>query len=210
MPTVTEDDIDSLLEIHSSGPVDKGKLKSLLMDFAELAADDAGVAEAGAVATEDGNSFSHITTLAIDTALPDIPGGASLGLGKKIYTFPAGDFQIDSAYFSLALQQTEGFVTADTPEVGLGTVIASGVIAVLGGTATFENIIIGDGAQADCNGTAKVKAQIPTANVPLVILAAGSHDLFINVADGWAASGDAALGIEGTVVIHWRRLSPPA
>jgi hypothetical protein len=110
---------------------------------------------------------------------------------------------VESAYFSLAITQSQGNINADTPDGGLGTVIASGAVALLSGTATFENIITGQTFN-NCTGTAEVITAIPTANVPLVIATASAHTVYFNVADGWAASGDAAAGLAGTVVLNWR------
>jgi hypothetical protein len=39
------------------------------------------------------------------------------------------------------------------------------------------------------------------------MLAAAAHTVHLNVADTWAASGDAALGFTGEVVITWELLS---
>jgi hypothetical protein len=124
-------------------------------------------------------------------------------VGKLLYTFPAGVIIVESAYMSLAITQTEGNITADTPDGGLGTVIASGAVATLDGTATFENILTGQTFN-NCSGTAEVKTAIPTAGVPLVIEAAGAHTVYFNVADGWAASGDVAALLAGTVILNWR------
>lgn len=165
-----------------------------------------GTAATGVTAVETGDGHQHRTVLTVNTTLPAIAGGASLGVGKLLYTLPAGAVIVDAAYMSLAITQTQGNITADTPDGGLGTVIASGAVAVLGGTATFENIITGQTFD-DCNGTAEVKATIPTAGVPLVIEAAGARTVYFNVADGWAASGDAAALLTGTVVLSWRFLA---
>lgn len=89
-------------------------------------------------------------------------------------------------------------MTADTPDLGLGTTIASGAIAVLGGTAAFENIMTGQ-TMNDCNGTVEELA-LSTA---LLIPASGSHDVFLNVADGWAEDGDAGIVVRGKVVLLW-------
>lgn len=165
-----------------------------------------GTPATGVTAVEYGDGKTHQTVLTIASVLPAIAGGASLGVGKLLYTLPAGAHIIESAYMSVAIQQTEENITADTPEVGLGTVIASGAVAVLSGTGTFEDIITGQVA-ADCDGTATVKTAIPTAAVPLVIEAAGAKTVHLNVADGWAASGDAAAVITGTVVLNWRTMA---
>ncbi len=161
-----------------------------------------GTAAAGSTAVEHGDGRRHTTVLTVSTVLPAIAGGADLAVGKLLYTFPAGEIIVDGAYVTLAITQSEGNITADTPEVGLGTVIGSGVVAVLSGTATFEDIITGQVA-ADCNGTATVKTATPTAGAPLVIAAAAAHTVHFNVADGWAASGDSAAALAGTVTILW-------
>lgn len=151
---------------------------------------------------EYGDSTFHKTRLTLTGALPAIAGGANLAVGRLIYTLPAGVIRIISAYFDdVAITQTEGNITADTPDVGLGTVIASGAVAVLSGTATFENILTGQ-TFADCDG----KGTKAGASSTLVINAANAHTIHFNVADGWAASGDAAAAISGDVVITWEYL----
>lgn len=151
---------------------------------------------------EYGGARSHTTELNIQSTLGAIAGGANLGLGKLLYTFPAGAILIESSYMSIAIQETQGNITADTPDVGLGTTVASGAVALLSGTAAFENVLTGQTA-ADCDGTPTVA----TVATTLVIPAASNHTLYLNVADGWAASGDAAAIISGRVVINWRFMS---
>jgi len=161
-----------------------------------------GTANTGTTAAELGDGRRHITTLTVSTTLPAIAGGAALGVGKLLYTLPAGEVIVTGAYMSLAITQTQGNITADTPDGGLGTTIASGVVSVLSGTAAFENIITGQTFN-DCNGTAEVVTVTPTAAVPLVVAAAGNHTIYFNVADTWAASGDSAATLTGTVILFW-------
>lgn len=165
-----------------------------------------GTAGTGVTAVEHGDGRHHVTVLTLVTTLPAIAGGANLGVGKLIYTFPAGVQVINSAHMGVGVTQTEDFINADTPDVGLGTVIASGAIALLGGTATFEDIITGQLA-TNCTGTATVAATIPTANVPMIRLAGDAKTVHLNVADGWAASGDAAALVTGTVTLEWSTLA---
>jgi hypothetical protein len=113
--------------------------------------------------------------------LPDIAGGASL--------------------VGVTLSETDGNVTADTPDLGIGTVIASGAVAVLGGTATFENILTGQTIN-DVNGT----PESVSVDTELLIQTADSHNVFLNVADGWAASGDDGIIVGGRIVIIWAQL----
>jgi hypothetical protein len=161
-----------------------------------------GTAATGVTAVEKGNSHDHVTVLTVATTLPAIAGGANLAVGKLLYTMPAGACVIYSAKMSLAITQTQGNITADTPDGGLGTVIGSGVVATLDGTATFENILTGQTFN-DCNGTAEVK----TVQTSMVMEAGAAHTVYFNVADGWAASGDAAALLTGTVILHWAFLA---
>lgn len=164
---------------------------------------DAGTPNTGVRAQEYGDARIHQTVLTVtDLALPAITGGAAEAEGVLLYTLPAGACVVESAYMSLALQQQDGNITADTPDVGLGTTIATGAVAVLGGTPAFENIVTGQTA-ADCDGTATVQT---IADQVLVIETGDSHAIYFNVADTWAASGDAGALVSGTVTLNWRRM----
>ena len=151
---------------------------------------------------EGGNAVDRWAKLTFSTTLPAIAGGASLAVGKLIYTLPAGELLITGSSMSVAITQADGNITADTPDVGIGTTIGSGVVAVLGGTAAFENILTGQTA-ADCNGTATVA----TVATNLVVATAGNHTVYLNVADGWAADGDAGAALTGTVYLSWKQFS---
>lgn len=156
---------------------------------------------AGFTAVTTGQGELLKTVLTANTTMPAIAGGAALAVGKLAGTYPAGAIAHQAAQLNIALQQVDGNVTADTPDIGLGTVIGSGVVSVLGGTATFENILTGQTA-ADCDGTATLK----TVQTALVIEAADAHSVYLNVADTWAADGDATLGVEGTITLFWSKV----
>jgi hypothetical protein len=167
----------------------------------------AGTPGTGVVAAEYGDAKEHTTVLTLNTTLGAIAGGAFLGLGNLLYTLPAGVQLVKSAYMSVAITQTQAHITNDQPDVGLGTVVASGAVQVLDGTATFENILTGVTA-TDCNGTASVSAAKCTASpFELVRLAADAKTIYFNAAYNWAASGDAAAILTGTVVLKWATLN---
>jgi hypothetical protein len=161
-----------------------------------------GTAGSGVTAVEQGDGFHHKTVLTLDTVLPAIAGGAALGVGKLIYTLPAGAALVHASKMAVAITQTEGNIDADTPDVGIGTTIASGVVSVLGGTAAFENLVTGQTA-TNCTGTPTTIALQPTAGVDLFVAVGGDHTVYLNVADTWAASGDAAALLTGTVTLIW-------
>lgn len=151
-----------------------------------------------------GDSALFRTRLEINTTLPAIAGGANLAVGKLILTLPSVECFVLAASMSVAIKQSQGNITADTPDVGIGTTIGSGVVAVLGGTAAFENILTGQTA-ADCDGTATVESVV---NSPLVLTTGGvNKTIYLNVADGWAASGDAAAKLTGVVELLWSKAS---
>jgi hypothetical protein len=164
--------------------------------------EDVGTPGVGVRAETLGMGLFNRTTLYVDTTMPAIAGGAALAVGALVYTLPAGADIISGSQLNIALQQVDGNVDADTPDIGLGTTIASGVVSVLGGTAAFENIMTGQTA-ADCDGAATLK----TIGTQLVIEAAGGHGVYLNIADTWAASGDATLGASGEIVLFWTPVS---
>jgi len=163
--------------------------------------DQSGIVVATGVRSETyGGPDGYKTVLTINSAFPAIAGGAALGVGKLLMTLPSVESIISGSSINVAVKETQGNVTADTPDIGIGTTIASGVISVLGGTAAFENILTGQTA-ADCDGTATVE----TVTTALALTTGGvAKTIYLNIADGWAASGDAAAVISGTVTIWWR------
>lgn len=161
------------------------------------------------VATELGDGVDHVTKLTMTAFSAGTVGdNASLGIGAKFYTLPAGSHMIENASivgtFNAAVSDT-----ASTPEIGIGTVIASGAVSVLGGTATFENVIEG-ATIADVASEAIERIDEPNAAspAPLLITAAGSHDLFLNAAAAWANVTTAApLLFTGVITVRWRKIS---
>jgi len=161
-----------------------------------------GTVASGSSVVEYGDGYHHTSVITVNTTLGAIAGGASLGLGKLLYTLPAGAQVINDVYMSMAITQTQGNINADTPDVGLGTTVASGAVATLDGTAAFENVMTGQTA-ANCTGTATVN----TATISMALEAGDDKTIYLNVADGWAASGDAAALLTGTVTINWTTLA---
>ena len=170
----------------------------------DVVTDNVGTAATNVSAVEYGDGYQHTTVLTVTNAvLPAITGGGDEAEGVLLYTLPAGACVIDKAYMSLAIQQQDGNITADTPDVGLGTTQASGgqnSLNLVGAAA--ENILTGQTA-TDCDGTATAKVVTQAVDID----AADDHTIYFNVADGWAASGDTGPLVSGTVVIHWNFLA---
>ena len=148
--------------------------------------------------TTTGAGNQWVTTFTFDAlAIGTVPSASNRALGVKLGTLPAGAAIVAYANMSVALNGVTAII-ADTPDVGIGTTIGSGNVAVLGGTAAFENIITGQTA-ANANGGVTNKT---IAGTPLAIESASSHDIFLNIADGWATGGG-AITATGTVSIAW-------
>ena len=164
-----------------------------------------GTVETGVAAVHYGDGMSVTAVLTLTNVVLAVGTSENLGVGALIYTLPSGANLVRDAYMSVDFSGVS--TTTDTPEIGLGTVIASGVVTALNGTATFEDIITGQVA-ADTNGTATVKGAGPTASAPLEITTAGAHTIHVNMADGWGANADQSGLLNGTVVISYIRQAP--
>jgi len=157
-----------------------------------------GTAGTGVTIREYGEGRNHLTKLTFSGITVDaVAGAASEAIGVLLYTLPAGVIKVKSAYMSIGLTNTDTTIDADTPDMGLGTVIGTGAVATLDGTATFEDILTGQTVN-NCTGTAEVK----TVHAELTIETGAAHTVHLNVADGWAGS-ETALVATGTVVIEW-------
>lgn len=158
----------------------------------------------GTVATAPGISVTEIVNGRHHITKFDLSGftvgasvaAADLAFGAQIYTFPAGTIQVKSSTIALGVAGSGAGCDADTPDLGLGTTVGVGAVAVLGGTAAFENVMTGQ-TMNDCAGTVE-NAGVATT---LAILPADSHNLFLNMADGWAAA--ATFTATGSITVEW-------
>jgi hypothetical protein len=164
---------------------------------AALATANNGTAGTGTTALHYGDGVNVTAVLTLTNVALTVGSSENLAVGVLIYTLPAGDLTVEHALMSLAISGVSA--TGDTPDVGLGTTIGSGAVAVLGGTPAFENIITGQTA-ADTNGTATTADQASA----LSIATGGNHTVYFNAADGWGANADADGVVNGTVIIKYR------
>lgn len=151
---------------------------------------------------------THVKLTAHPVNTAAIAGGADKGFGVKVFGFDddlafvanCNKVIVTGAGIDLSLSESDGNITADTPDLGLGTVVASGTVAVLSGTATFENILTGQ-TMNDCNDTREVNYVDLAQGLTLAV----TSDCYLNLADGWAASGESAgtLVATGDIVVDW-------
>jgi len=148
----------------------------------------------------DGKHF--VTKLTLTDVSYTIAGAANEAVGALIYTFPAGVHSHKVTNMNVALQGG-GTVDADTPNIGIGSVIGTGAVATLGGTTTFKDYITGQLA-TDCSGTATVEMSFATAGYGEGISLNQAGDVkavHLNIADLWAGA-DTVLAT-GTVTLEW-------
>lgn len=160
-----------------------------------------GTGPTGQSVQEGGTSARHTTKITlVDFDLGAVAAAADEAIGALLYTFPTtGDIIVHKASIVGSLQG-QAAIAADTPDFGLGTVVAEGAVSVLSGTATFENIVTGQ-TLPDCDGTQFIVHTAPTAGGDLA-LTKGTNAIYMNAADGWAAASSDLL-FSGTVWIDW-------
>lgn len=136
---------------------------------------------------------------------------AALGVGNILYTFPTGDQHLETAYsfWNLVLTAPGTAVACD---VGLGSVIASGAVATLDGTATFEDRKTGVAiSTAAAGGTAVSSGPVgATAGIQTGIALNGASavkNVFLNAAGTWNANNTTSLLATGQIFIKWTRFS---
>jgi hypothetical protein len=190
------------LVLDASSDITSG-VNDFAIDGAQLAGAGEGTANTGVTAVEHGDATFHRTVLTVSQANATglvTDDNASLASGYLLYTFPAGDIAVHSAVMSLDVTSVEH--DAEAADYGLGTTIGSGTVAVLGGTAAFENIMTG---QTAALGTVEAEA----VNTALMIPAAGDHTVYFNMAAAWAdtAGTDDTCDLAGYVVLEWSKLS---
>jgi len=134
--------------------------------------------------------------------------GAALGVGNAVCSFPSGQhFELVYSIAALSLKCAGTAVATDT---GLGSVIASGAVSVLSGTATFEDRLTGQTISTAAAGGAAVSTlTAATAGIGTGIAinkATGVKDVFLNSAGTWNADNTGYLTASGHVLLKWTKM----
>lgn len=130
----------------------------------------------------------------IPTAFPivsNVSTGANLGGGTRLFTFPDAIIPL-GAMITGRVSLSAPTATYSAGEIGLGTVVASGIITGLGGTATFENILTGNAMPAIAAGES-VPLNVAAGPVALAGTLGAPASVFLNIAS--AALGTAAADV---------------
>jgi len=122
---------------------------------------------------------------------------ASLAVGKAFFVPPEYSV-VQEAEMNVTVLHLDSAAQDETPDVGLGTVVGSGAVNVLGGTAGFENIIAGQ-TSGVIDGTNPVRAC--NRNLCQLLTANG---VFLNLAAAWDNVSDTTMQVTGEVFLRWR------
>jgi hypothetical protein len=165
-------------------------------------------------AAEYGDGVNHVTKLTMTAfAMGNSGDNAALGIGAKFYTFPAGSILVESATIVGGVTAAIS-VTTDTPEVGIGTTVGTGVVSVL--STTMEDIIDGgaagltggDAVAPDVAGAAFYKGNTFTTGILIKTSGGKARDLFLNAAVTWAdVTAVGAVTFTGVITLKWRLVS---
>ncbi len=134
---------------------------------------------------------------------------ASKGGGTKLMDFPAGKLVPVASRVSGRLELSDAAMTTTAGEVGLGTVVATGAVAVLGGTATFEDILEGGGpALGNITAGSVLSFAVYDDGRALVPASGVSGSLYLNAATAFATGTTTnLLAKAGTEIeVYWIHL----
>jgi len=165
-----------------------------------VTAANVGTASTGVTAVEYGAGGGRHKTVLTLSEFTQAIAGAALGFGKSLYTFPEGFIKVVYATADVTIA---GATETGTPDIGVGTVVASGEIDALDGTATFEDIMDGFTGTAitsegsDSNNYVEAESELLDGHTTAI-------EAFLNFAETWTASED--LTISGTVTLYWDSL----
>ncbi len=156
----------------------------------------------------DGRDITTVLTLTNFVVGALNSAAAALGVGNIVYAFPAGQhLELVYGFSSLSLTAAGTAVTCKT---GLGSVVASGAVSVLSGTATFQDRLTAqDIATAAAGGTAVSALAAATAGIGTGIalnVAASVKNVFLNAAGTFNANNTGNLTANGTIVLKWSKM----
>jgi hypothetical protein len=163
-----------------------------------------------AVSNGDGRNFTTVVTITA-AVLPNITGPADQAVGALIASFPAGAHIHTATRMSMAIS-LDGINSINASiETGLGSVIATGAVSVLGGTPTFEDYIDGSGNfPAGAAGEVLVTGPVVATAGALTGISMNEtgdvKDIHYNIAATWSGSSTTCT-ITGTVVFNWTLMS---
>lgn len=161
-------------------------------------------------AAEYSTGADVVTVLTLNGFQVGTLAGATLGVGAICYSYPASDQHLELvSSFSNVSAKVPGTGTAGV--IGLGSVIASGAVSVLSGTATFQNRVTGTAITPSATGGTAINTIVAvTAGIGTGIGLNGTasvKDVFVNMSGAWDSTNIGALTLTGQIFLKWVRMS---
>ena len=123
----------------------------------------------------------------------------NIGFGLALGTLPKCRLFIHAVQLDLAYT-TDGTSTT-APDIGVGTVIGTGAVNVLGGTATFEDCLDGTTGTTLADAAAKTYDYVGIGEVDEKDGSSTAKTLYLNFAGAWGATYNFIYS--GTVTVIW-------
>lgn len=157
------------------------------------------------------DGIRYRTQIRVNNLKKAIASDAALAFGEHIATFPKGIIRPVGGLVVLTSTTATG-LSATAGEVGLGTTIASGAVAVLGGTAAFENLMEGTTISNHVAATSLVSRKqndsvvrgTQGATAPALIDgSATAAKIHLNLASTWDQTAAESVTFGGIVLLDW-------
>ncbi len=185
-------------------------LNNTLTSGITLATPDTNISKLLSLTSADGVNYT--AKIRVNNLKKAISADAALAFGEHIVTFPLG--LIRPNWTSLYLSSTCATgLSATAGEVGLGTVIGSGAVAVLSGTSTFIDIMEGCTLENHVAATELVtrKRNSPVAfgdhgvagNYGVLDGSATAKKCFLNLASTWNQTAAESVTFGGIITINY-------
>lgn len=163
--------------------------------------DSLGIRDGDLISVDVRGAITHVRVLVADIAATATAGPTNLGFGQQILSFNRGAIVPLGAKVEYDITNT-GAAAFSSGEVGIGTVVASGAVNVLGGTATFEDFMEGTAIAALVAATSQTdNIEIDGPRTAELDGIATAKDLFLNFAIAGTATGN--FTITNIVVDLW-------
>lgn len=157
------------------------------------------------------DGIRYRTRIRVNSLKKAIASDAALAFGEHIASFPKGIIRPIGALVVLNSSCPTG-LSATAGEVGLGTTIASGAVAVLGGTVGFENLMEGTTLDNHVAATPLVSRKqndsvvrgTQGATAPsLIDGSATAAKVHLNLASTWNQTSQESVTFGGIVMLDW-------
>jgi hypothetical protein len=157
------------------------------------------------------DGIRYRTQIRVNRLRKAIASDAALGFGEHIATFPKGLIRPVGGLVVLNSLCPTG-LSATAGEVGLGSTVASGAVATLGGTVGFENLMEGTTLANHVAATPLVSRKANDSVVrgtqgalgPAVLDgSANAVKVHLNVASTWDQTAGESVTFGGVVILDW-------